>query len=268
MSNLFVNYVKQHNLNVLDDGQINSLLVDYRVNGSLESRDRLLSNFYPMILHIINSNVPDSSKREDYISVAYMALSKCIDNYEMESYAKFSSLAFKYITNAVRQESFKNTGLINIPYVESVNAKKYLSAKRKLEETYGRKLSLEEMADLLNLKPNKILDYENETADIYSFNDKIGENITLGEVIKDEYSLEEEVEAKNNTETLMNNISMLKDKRQQLILLYTYGFMDGVEHTQEEARDMLVKNGYESMSRQNVQKLQKKALNELREMYN
>ena len=66
----------------------------------------------------------------------------------------------------------------------------------------------------------------------------------------------------------MNNICLLKDKRQQLILLYTYGMIDGQEHTQQEAIDMLVENGYEKMSRQNVQKLQKKALLELREMYN
>ena len=268
MSNLFVNYVKQHNLNTLDDKQIINLLMEYRLYGDLDSRDKLLSNFYPMILHIINLIIKDVDKRDDYISVAYMALAKAIDDYNLESYTKLSSFVFTYVSNAIRHESFKSNGLINIPYVESVNAKKYLSAKRKLEETYGRKLSLEEMADLLNLKPNKILDYENELADIYSFNDEIGEDITLGDVISDKYSLEEEVETKNNVETLMNNISMLKDKRQQLILLYTYGFMDGVEHTQEEARDMLVKNGYESMSRQNVQKLQKKALNELREMYN
>ena len=44
--------------------------------------------------------------------------------------------------------------------------------------------------------------------------------------------------------------------------------IDGQEHTQQEAIDMLVQNGYEKMSRQNVQKLQKKALLELREMYN
>ena len=61
---------------------------------------------------------------------------------------------------------------------------------------------------------------------------------------------------------------MLKDKRKQLILLYTYGFMDGVEHTQEEARQMLQENGYGEMSRQNVQKLQKIAIQELRAMYN
>ena len=268
MSNLFVNYVKQNNLNILDDRQINDLLIDYRKFGNLDSRDRLISNFYPMLNHIINQKIKDSSKREDYISVAYMALSKALDDYEIGSITKVSSFVYTYVSNAVLHESFKSNGLINIPYVESVNAKKYLSSKKKLEEVYGRKLSLDEMAELLNIKPKKILDYENELADIYSFNDEIGEDITLGDVISDKYSLEEEVETKNNVEELMNNISMLKDKRQQLILLYTYGFMDGIEHTQEEARDMLVKNGYESMSRQNVQKLQKKALNELREMYN
>ena len=268
MSNLFVNYVKQHNLNVLDDRQVNDLLIDYRKFGNLDSRDRLISNFYPMILHIINLKIKDVDKRDDYISIAYMALSKALDNYEIGSITKVSSFVFTYVSNAVLHESFKSNGLINIPYVESVNAKKYLSSKKKLEETYGRKLSIDEMAELLDIKPKKILDYENELADIYSFNDEIGEDMTLGDVISDKYSLEEEVETKNNVEELMNNISLLKDKRKQLILLYTYGFMDGESHTQEEAADMLVQNGYEHMSRQNIQKLQKKALLELREMYN
>ena len=268
MSNLFVNYVKQHNLNTLDDRQIKDLLIDYRIYGNEVSKERLLSNFYPMLLHIINLKIKDTDKRDDYISVAYIALAKAIEDYELESITKLSSFVFTYVSNAIVHESFKSNGLINIPYVESVNAKKYLSSKKKLEEVYGRKLNVDEMAELLDIKPKKILDYENELADIYSLNDQIGEDMTLGDVISDKYSLEEEVETKNNVEELMNNISLLKDKRKQLILLYTYGFMDGESHTQEEAAKMLVENGYEPMSRQNIQKLQKKALLELREMYN
>ena len=268
MSNLFVEYVKNNNTELLDDVQIKDLLIDYRMNHNLDSRDRLIANFYNMIIHIINNRVKDISKREDYITPAYMALSKCIDTFDLESPTKFSTVAYKYISNEITHEFNENNGLINIPYVEHVNAQKYAKAKKRLEDTYGRKLSVDEIAQLLDIKPTKILCYENEIASIYSLNKPLGDDLELGDVISDKYSLEEEVEHKDNTETLMNNICLLKDKRQQLILLYTYGMIDGQEHTQQEAIDMLVENGYEKMSRQNVQKLQKKALLELREMYN
>ena len=268
MSNLFVDYVRQNKLEQLDDSQIKDLLIDYRMNQNLDSRDRLIANYYPMIIHIINNRIKDQSKREDYIAPAYMALSKCMDNYDLESPNKFSTVAYKYISNEITHEYNENNGLINIPYVEHVNAQKYAKAKKRLEDTYGRKLSIDEMAELLDIKPSKILCYENEIASIYSLNKPLGEDIELGDVISDNYSLEESVERKDTTESLMNNISLLKDKRKQLILLYTYGFMDGQEHTQEEARTMLVQNGYGPMSRQNVQKLQKTAIAELKEMYN
>ena len=268
MSNLFNEYVENNKVEQLDDIEVKNLLMDFKLNHNLDSRDRLVENFYPLIKYLINSNVQDASKREDFISIAYMALSDCIDNFDIDQPCKFSTVAYNYIKNAIRHELFKMDGIINIPYVEGVNAKKYLSAKKKLEETYGRKLSVDEMAELLDIKVNKILDYENELSDVYSLNQPIGEDFTLGDVISDKYSLEEEVEEKDKIETLMNNITMLKDKRQQLILLYTYGFMDGEEHTQQEAIDMLIENGYEKMSRQNVQKLQKSALTQLRAMYN
>ena len=268
MSNLFYDYVNNKKKNELDDNQVKALLVDYRLNHNLDARDRLADNFYPLIKHLIISNVHDISKREEFISVAYMALSNCMDKFDLESPYKFSTVAQTYIVNAIRHELFKSDSLINVPYVEIVNAKKYLTAKKKLEDSYGRKLTVDEMADLLGLKPNKILDYETELADIYSLNQPLAEDITLGDVVRDKYSLEEEVEIKENIETLMNNISLLKDKRKQLIVMYTYGLIDGVEHTQEEARKMLQENGYGEMSRQNVQKLQKTAIKELREMYN
>jgi len=268
MSNLFVNYVKTNNQSLLDDTQVKDLLIDYRIHRNLDSRERVISNFYPMILHIINSLIKDKSKREDYISIAYMALAKCIEIYNLSSIIKFSTVAYKYISNAIIHEYNKNNGLINLPYVESVNAKKYLKAKKKLEDAYGRELTIDEISEILDIKPKKILCYENELQNIYSLNNPIGDDLELGDVIKDSYSLEEEVEKKDNADTLMNKIALLKDKRKQLILLYTYGFMDGQSHTQEEAVDMLVQNGYDKLSRQGVQKLQKTALSELKEMYN
>ena len=268
MENVFYDYVRNNKVEYKSDEEIRQLIFDYRIKHDLDARDQVIANFYNMALSIINQKILDTSKREDYISVTVMALIKAIDDYDLDSFTKFSTFAHTYMQNAIRFEHNKNNGLINVPYVEYVNAQKYYKAKKKLEETYGRSLSIDELSEILDLKQNKVLDYENEMASICSLNKPLGEDIELGDVISDSYSLEEQVEIEDNKNTLMNNISLLKDKRQQLILLYTYGFMDGVEHTQAEAADMLVSNGFDKLSRQGVQKLQKKAIQELQSMYN
>ena len=268
MSTLFDTYMANNKVEELSDDQVKDLLKEYRYDENLDARDSIIKNFYPMIKRLINNMVKVSSQREEYISIACMALMSCIDKFDIEQPCKFSTVAYKYISNSIRNELLQNNGLISTPYVESVNAKKYLSSKKRLEELYERKLSVDELADLLNIKPNKILDYENELANIYSLSAPIGEDFELADVISDGNSLEKSYELQDSIDSLRPNIALLKDKRQQLILLYTYGMMDGEEHSQEEARQMLVDNGYEMMSRANVQKLQKTAIAELRDMYN
>ena len=134
MENVFYRYVNNNEVEYMSDDKIRNLILQYRINKDLDARDQVIANFYNMAQSIISDKVKDYNQREDFISVTIMALIKAIDDYDLDSYTKFSTFAHTYMQNAIRHEHNKNNGLINVPYVEYVNAQKYYSSKKKLEE--------------------------------------------------------------------------------------------------------------------------------------
>ncbi len=87
--------------------------------------------------------------------------------------------------------------------------------------------------------------------------DKDGNDLSLLDVIADDFNLHEEIDLKIKTEHLKKYMDEVLDSREKLIIGLRFGFIGGRENTQREVAKKL------SISRSYVSRLEKKALMKL-----
>ena len=91
--------------------------------------------------------------------------------------------------------------------------------------------------------------------------DKDGNTMTLIDIIDDGVDIHEQVDLKIRSKQLYSFLGKCLDKRELEIIVYRYGLYSGFPHTQNETAKKL------GISRSYVSRIEKKALEKLREMY-
>ncbi len=89
--------------------------------------------------------------------------------------------------------------------------------------------------------------------------DKNGNTLTLMDVISSEDTILEDIDTKMKLERLSKLISIILDKREEMVIIYRYGLCGNIPLTQRETAKKL------NISRSYVSRIEKKALSTLRD---
>ncbi len=197
----------------------------------------------------------------DLVQEGNLGLIRAADKYDYKKGFKFSTYATWWIRQAVTKAIADKARTIRIPVHMVTIVNKYICAQRQLIQKLGREPNSYEIADLLNVTPDKVREIRKIPQETISLDTPIGERDEshLSDFIEDS---EVETPADAATFSVLQKdlqivLGTLND-RERKIIKFRYGLIDGFPRTLEElSREF-------NLTRERIRQIESKALCKLR----
>ncbi|MBR6243782.1 MAG: RNA polymerase sporulation sigma factor SigK [Ruminococcus sp.] len=218
----------------------------------------LLRNLFFFALHIDNNTVfpkPLSKKDEEECFIRMASGDQKARNRLIEHNLRLvAHIAKKYSSSQAEQDELISTGTIGL--IKAVSTFDYTKGAK--FATYASRCIENEILMSFRAAKKSAGDvYINEPVET----DKDGNALTLMDLIDDGTDIHEQVELMLRSQQVYSFIDQCLDKREAEIIIYRYGLYGNAPHTQNETSHIL------GISRSYVSRIEKKALEKLRKMY-
>ncbi|WP_066900714.1 sigma-70 family RNA polymerase sigma factor [Streptobacillus notomytis] len=226
-----------------NDEQAKHLLILSNLRLVVSEAKKLLGNGLPLI---------------DLISEGNLGLIKSIDKFDYTKGLRFSTYAVWWIKQTIKK-SIVNLGRdIRIPSYKYEQLSKVNKVIESYQNEFGDIPSVEYIAEVLGMKPSKIVLLQNEFQEIISLNDAIGDNIFLEDVIGQSDNVEDDIIRNDQLSEMYDLFEKTLNSREKEILELRYGLANNKIHTLKEIGEKL------SITRERVRQIEKKAITKLK----
>ncbi|MCM1514354.1 MAG: sigma-70 family RNA polymerase sigma factor [Anaeroplasma bactoclasticum] len=217
-----------------------------------------------LVYHIAKKySTVTSISLDDLIQLGFIGISKAVDKFDVSRGTRFSS----YATYWVRQSIGKGIetmgrSVITQPTLAHQLMKVYFITEQALEKKYARGVSFHEVAEEMQIstadlaKAFQLNHVESLDQLLYDG------NFTLMEEIEDSLETPQEWVLKEEQKKRLQQSKGSLTAREQEVIAYRYGDIDGNYHSFEEVAKRL------NISRQRAQVIEKNALQKMRDFFN
>ena len=230
-------------------------------NGDLEAKQRLAEANLRLVVSITKRYVGRGMQFLDLIQEGNMGLMKAVDKFDYSKGFKFSTYATWWIRQAITRAIADQARTIRIPVhmVETIN--KLVREQRNLLQELGQDPTPEQIAERMDMTPDKVREILKIAQEPVSLETPIGEedDSHLGDFIEDEV-IENPVDYTTRVvlrEQLDEVLDTLTD-REENVLRLRFGLDDGKMRTLEDVGKVF------NVTRERIRQIEAKALRKLR----
>lgn len=211
----------------MDEASRNKLWQDYMKTRNSEKRDKIILEYAPLVKIVagrLNMYLGYNVEYDDLVGYGIFGLIDAIDKFDYGKGVKFETYASLRIRGAILDQIRKMDW---IPRSLRQKQKKIDAAISKIENTYGRNATDEEIAKEIGIDTDELLNWQGQAkiTNIVSLDEFIeasGEK-EMGFVRSNAFEQPENVVMKNELkQQLADSLTSLTEKERKVILLYYY----------------------------------------------
>jgi RNA polymerase primary sigma factor len=228
--------------------------------GSEEAMDFLMRNNTPLVLKIARGFAGDNSDlMDDYAQQGYMGLMKAIQRFDVSSGYALTTYATMWIQQSIQRYREETKRTIRLPTLFMKDRQTLLKLKKKIQEETGVQPSIDELAELANIRKDRVLDllHWQETASLDA-PVKEGEEESFFIMVENEdaENPDEELAQMDMREWVMKAINYLRPREREVVKHF-YGI---------DAEELSIKQLAEKyrLSRQSIHNILDEAMSRLR----
>jgi RNA polymerase sporulation-specific sigma factor len=147
--------IDTYSLQVLSAKEMDNLF-QKKLQGCKESREKIISGNLRLVLSVLKQFHNRGENIDDLFQVGCVGLVKAVDNFDPGIGVKFSTYAVPMILGEIRRY-LRDNNAIRVSRSLRKTAHKALQVRERLAKTLGREPSIEEIASVLELSPEEVV---------------------------------------------------------------------------------------------------------------